>query len=701
MGVGRGPSQPWPWRRTAVVAGTLLTLLVLAWVSSAHAPPRDFVTGMWPVGLGTGAVVLSHPRLRAVTAVLVGGCAALALLLRDASDDIVIGAGIAVALEVYVAARVLRRDDGRRPELRTDEDLRRYFAAAGLAALVGAGSLALAFVSADVGDPAKVALDVGTAHGASHLYLVPFFLRLPEQGAIARRGERVLQWLVLLVGIPLLLTPEASQSLKFLIIPVLAWGALRITPIESLLQLVGVVFLTITLTSYDVGPFADDPERYGLPADYRGVLLSAFAMSCAVIVVPLVLRVGEYVGAARDSARERDLVRGIVDGATGIAIIGTDATGRMTLFNPGAERLLGYRAEEVLGRRTHLLHTTEAVEEKAAELGVEADLVTVSGAIVDRRLVGTPIRFRRKDGSERVHAMTLTRLTVAGTTSGFVSTSEDITDQLDTEQVLRDALEVERHAVERLREVDSVKDQFVSTVSHELRTPITSILGYLEMLADGTLGEMDKPQRDALRRVQSNSHRLLSLIDDLLTLSRVAEDGLRDKETFDLRRSVSTAYEVVSPSWEPPRWLDVTLTLPEEPIETHGNSEMIERLVVNLLSNAVKFTDDGGSVTVSLIVDPGLQYSVLRVADTGIGIPEDEQDQLFNRFFRSSLAERRAIQGSGLGLSISRAIVEHHGGVIAVHSRQDVGTTVDVRLPIAGGMSNIQLSLDQVERAPL
>ncbi|MFB9313465.1 sensor histidine kinase [Nocardioides plantarum] len=107
----------------------------------------------------------------------------------------------------------------------------------------------------------------------------------------------------------------------------------------------------------------------------------------------------------------------------------------------------------------------------------------------------------------------------------------------------------------------------------------------------------------------------------------------------------------------------------------------MERLVVNLLSNAVKFTDDGGSVTVTLVAEDGATHSVLRVADTGIGIPEEEQGQLFTRFFRSSLAQRRAIQGSGLGLSISRGIVEHHGGTIEVASAVGVGTTVAVRLP--------------------
>ncbi|MDO9457748.1 ATP-binding protein [Nocardioides sp.] len=680
--------------RLLVVGGSLLLLVLLAWFATRHAPPRDYVTGIWPIGIGTGAVLLAPRRLRLVVSLAVGSTGVLAILLSDQPADLAVGYGLMSALEVWVAARVLQRRDGRRPGLRSDDDLRRYFAAAFLGGAIAATGAATTYLVDGSGDPARAALGVGMAHLASQLYLVPLFLRLPNQGAIAGPGERWAQWAAIAAGAPLLLVPDASPSLVFLVIPVLAWGALRITPLESMLQLLGVLALAVLLTSYGEGPFADVPARYGLPGDFRGILLSAFCATCAVIVIPLMLRVGEYVGAARASAAERDLVRGIVDGASGIAIIGTDPDGRITLFNPGAQQLLGYRAGEVLGRLTPMLHSPEAIRDKALELGVEDDFVAVVTALVQRGLVSAPIRFLRKDGVERTHAMTLTRLAVGGRTSGYVSTSEDITDQLDTEQALRDALETERRAVERLRGVDAVKDQFVSTVSHELRTPITSILGYLELLTDGTLGELRGPQVDALLRVQSNSHRLLSLIDDLLTLSRVAETGLRPhEEPFDLRDAVRAAHDVVAPTWDAPRVLDVSLDLCEVPLPTYGDREMVERLAVNLIGNAVKFTDDGGSVSVCVHLDPDRQESVLEVVDTGIGIPDEEQAHLFTRFFRSSLAEGRAIPGSGLGLSIAHEIVEHHGGSVDVRSRVGVGTTVEVRLPVRPGMSNIQLPL--------
>jgi signal transduction histidine kinase len=148
---------------------------------------------------------------------------------------------------------------------------------------------------------------------------------------------------------------------------------------------------------------------------------------------------------------------------------------------------------------------------------------------------------------------------------------------------------------------------------------------------------------------------------------------------FDLRAAISAAYGVVAPSWED-RELDVTLRLPEEPVPLLGDRDMIERVTLNLLSNAVKFTPDGGAIQVELDVDG--DHAELVVTDSGIGVPEQEQAQLFNRFFRSTLAQKQAIPGSGLGLSITRAIVEKHGGAVSFTSEAGVGTSFRVRLPV-------------------
>ncbi len=277
--------------------------------------------------------------------------------------------------------------------------------------------------------------------------------------------------------------------------------------------------------------------------------------------------------------------------------------------------------------------------------------------------------------------MTLSRIVDnRGAVIGYVSTSEDVEDRVRAHESIVEALEVERRAVERLREVDQVKDTFVSAVSHELRTPITSIVGYLEMLQDGSFGHLNSEQYDAVGRVNTNSRRLLTLIDELLTLSKMQDAGLGldDRADLDLAAVVRTAYDVVAPSWSA-RDLAVRLDVPEGAVPFTGDVEMLERMVVNLLGNAVKFTPEGGRVSVGLTRENG--GAVISVADTGIGIPVDEQEHLFTRFFRSSTAQEQAIPGSGLGLSIAHSIAEMHGGDVAVESEPGVGTTFRVQLP--------------------
>jgi signal transduction histidine kinase len=255
----------------------------------------------------------------------------------------------------------------------------------------------------------------------------------------------------------------------------------------------------------------------------------------------------------------------------------------------------------------------------------------------------------------------------------------DVTERHRTEQALADALATEQDAVERLRELERVKSDFVSTVSHELRTPITSIIGYLEVLADGTVGDLDAAQLELVGRVDRNSHRLLRLVEDLLRLSQIESSALSiDAVPTDLRDVVTAAYDAVAWLLDP-RSLELTVDLPERSVQLAGDPEELERMVVNLLSNAVKFTPDGGRVEVRVQADD--HAATLVVTDTGMGIPESEQGQLFTRFFRSAAATEQAIQGTGLGLTIVQAIVALHGGSIEVESRVDRGTTVTVRLP--------------------
>ena len=530
-------------RATRVVALLLLVTLVTGFVAVSAAPDDGRVTGIWPVGLATAALLVARRRWVPHVLATIGAIAVVTIWAGGRPAEVALGYALGTVLEVLVAWWFLTDSDGDDddlPPLKADRHLARFIGATALGALVAAALSGGTAFLADWGNPWVVALGIGTAHLASQLTLVPFFMRLPEHHSIARPAERVVQWLVIVPLTALLFWPHDFPQLVFLVIPLLGWSALRCAPREALLQMLVVLGVAIQLTTYDHGPFARVPVDYGFPVDARGILLATFTIACALVVVPLMLTVGQQLENARQVAAERDKVQNIVNAATGIAIIGTDAAGRVTLFNPGAQRLLGYEKDEALGRPSSMFHTEREMAAFAASLGVRDEFLEVAGALTGPQAAATDIRFLRKDGEERTHSMTLTRMTDdRGRAAGYVMTSEDITERVTAQQALVEALATETQAVERLREVDQVKDAFVSSVSHELRTPITSIVGYLEMLGEGEFGDLNAAQADAVRRVSSNSRRLLSLIDDLLTLSRVQDDGLvLAHRAFDLREVV-------------------------------------------------------------------------------------------------------------------------------------------------------------------
>ena len=228
---------------------------------------------------------------------------------------------------------------------------------------------------------------------------------------------------------------------------------------------------------------------------------------------------------------------------------------------------------------------------------------------------------------------------------------------------------------EQLVEIDTLKDEFVSSVSHELRTPLTSISGYVELLLED---EPDEEKRGYLAIVDRNAHRLLGLVSDLLFTARLQEGRLElERSEVDLTELVRHAVESAQPRAESSA---VLFEVELEPVAlVLGEQVRLAQLLDNLVSNAIKFTPQGGRVTVRLTGGDGVAR--IEVTDTGIGIPDQEREKLFERFFRSQTALERQIQGTGLGLYISKAIVEAHGGRIGVHSREGLGTTFVVELP--------------------
>jgi signal transduction histidine kinase len=242
-------------------------------------------------------------------------------------------------------------------------------------------------------------------------------------------------------------------------------------------------------------------------------------------------------------------------------------------------------------------------------------------------------------------------------------------------------LAAQQEIVTQLEEVDRSKSEMLATVNHEIRTPLTSIRGYLELVINGEAGPIPAEAERMLRTVDHNADRLALLVDDMLTMSRLdSGTAIPERERVDLLRLL---YRVVASLQPLASSREVNLDIDEFDVEAIviGDEVQLERAFTNITQNAVKFTPSHGSVGIELERDG--DEIVVRIIDTGIGIPESDMHLLFGRFFRASNAQREAVPGTGLGLAIVRGLVRAHQGDITIASTVDVGTTVRVTLPVA------------------
>ena len=232
------------------------------------------------------------------------------------------------------------------------------------------------------------------------------------------------------------------------------------------------------------------------------------------------------------------------------------------------------------------------------------------------------------------------------------------------------------------REAERLKDEFFALVSHELRTPLTSVIGYLELLREAQSEADDGAAAERAHYaavIERNARRLLRLVGDLLFVAQIEAGRLSlDVGTADLAAIARESLEAARP-----RAAQAGVDLEDRIDEVGsvpGDADRLGQAVDNLVSNALKFTPAGGRVTVRVAAEG--DAAVLDVADTGMGIAAEDQERLFERFFRAGAATAAAIQGVGLGLTIVRAIVEGHGGTVEVRSRAGEGATFRVRLPL-------------------
>jgi PAS domain S-box-containing protein len=350
-----------------------------------------------------------------------------------------------------------------------------------------------------------------------------------------------------------------------------------------------------------------------------------------------------------EATKSQAILEGVADG-----VMVTDAEGKVILFNAAAERVLGVSREEVLGRTTREmlgLYGTEgrawldAIEEWAAN---PADHVP-GDFTAERVQIG-----------DRVVSVHISPVIMGSEYLGTVSVFRDITAEVEAERA---------------------KSEFVSTVSHELRTPMTSIKGYTDLLLMGAVGELTEQQRHFVSIIRNNADRLTALVNDLLDISRI-ESGrielhMKPVAIQDVVDQVTSSLQPRASSRDLTLKVDVDPNLPA----VWGDSDRIAQILVNLIGNAIQYTPPGGEIAISARVRG--EKMEISVADTGIGISEENQRKIFDRFFRADDPLVQETPGTGLGLPITASLVEMHGGEIWVESELGEGSTFTFTLPLA------------------
>ncbi len=379
---------------------------------------------------------------------------------------------------------------------------------------------------------------------------------------------------------------------------------------------------------------------------------------------------------ARDSLTRYELIEHAPDG-----ILQVDSSGVIVIANHTAETMFGYTREELLGKSVDAL---VPVGNRAGHAGHRK--VFAAAGVTRPMGQGLELKALRKDGSEFPAEISLSPVhTEHGT--NVTAVIRDVTERRRSEQQLRSLqksymteLETRQREAERLNQL---KSEFVASVSHELRTPLHTIIGFAELLGEETEGPLNEKQRRFLQHIQTDSEHLLGLINDVLDLSRIEAGGLRlQTEMLPLAAVIDEAVGAIRPfaAAKP-----VTIREERVPdVSVLADPLRLRQILYNLLNNGVKFTPPGGEVAVRAVVDGDLVR--FTVADTGIGIPQQEIERIFDKFYQVGNTTSGVRQGTGLGLTICRQLVEIQGGSIWVESEPNHGSQFHFTVPLRGSV---------------
>ena len=357
-----------------------------------------------------------------------------------------------------------------------------------------------------------------------------------------------------------------------------------------------------------------------------------------------------------------ELFRLLIESVRDYAIFMLDPTGRVATWNTGAERIKGYRADEIIGRHFSTFYPPQEVATGICERELEI-------AARDGRFEDEGWRVR-KDGSRFWANVVISAMRDRrGELIGFSKVTRDLTE--------RKGIEEERAARRAAEQANRAKDEFLAMLGHELRNPLAPIVTALQLMKLRGAGNLTKEQQVIERQV----NHMVRLVEDLLDVSRIAKGKLvLKKQHVDIRDVVARAIEIASPLLDQ-RGHEVRVDAPPQEIAIDADEGRLTQIFTNLITNAAKYTNPGGHIQIAVREEGG--EAAVSVIDDGLGIEPALLPRVFDLFVQGYQSAERAAGGLGIGLTLVRTLVQMHGGAVIAHSDgPGRGSTFTVRLPV-------------------
>ena len=378
----------------------------------------------------------------------------------------------------------------------------------------------------------------------------------------------------------------------------------------------------------------------------------------------------------------------LVESVQDYAIFVLDPTGRVMSWNPGAQRIKGYTADQIIGHHFSDFYPPEDMA--AGKPAWELEVAEREGRVEDE---GWRVR---SDGTRFWANVVITALRDdSGGLVGFAKVTRDLTARRAADAALVAAHEAAELARRHAEEASQTKSLFLATMSHEIRTPLNAIMAYTEILGMEMAGPLTPGQQGQLAKIRTSSQHLLGIIDDVLDLSRVeAGRMVVGRSVLEVDGVLAEALSLVE-TQAAARGVELSSAVSglASGLTAWGDAERARQILLNLLTNAVKFTPAGGRITVSAgaaqqpppeaRVEGEGPWVYLRVEDTGSGIAAERLDAIFEPFVQADMTLTRQHGGSGLGLAISRRLARLMGGDLTVHSTEGLGSAFFFWLPAA------------------